>query len=62
MKFLFETALAILVFVGIIYLLFSLGNGSFNFQTCVQEVRNGLAVCSTMVSIVIVFIQIIRYL
>ena len=62
MKFLLETTLAILIFVGLIYLIFSFGNGGFNFQTWEKASQEALALASMFMSMFILVIQIFRYL
>lgn len=62
MKFLLETFLTIILFLLLTYLLFSIGNGNFNFQLWSENARNGFSFMGVIETIGILFVQLIRYI
>ncbi len=60
-QFLKETFTAIACFIALVYVLFSLGNGTFYLSMWTEGARAALAIFSAFVSAIIVVIQFIRY-
>lgn len=60
-KFLTETFLFLILIYGITYVLFSFGNGSFDFTTWVKENQEALGTVCTCETIIVLMIQIIRH-
>ena len=61
MKFLKETSLFLAFMYCIIYVLFSFGNGSFDFTTWVKDAQEALAISCGMVTLCTLFIQAFRH-
>ena len=60
-QFLKETFTAIACFIALLYVLFSLGNGSFDMSAWSEGARGALAAFGALISGVITVIQLIRY-
>ena len=61
MKFLKETFITIVCVLALIYVLFSFGNGTFNFQFWPEKGREIFAAFGALASIFIFAIQALRY-
>lgn len=62
MKFITETFLFLVFMYVIMYVLFSFGNGSFDFTTWVKDGQQGLALSCGMITLFTLLIQIFRHL
>ena len=62
MKFLKETFIGIICLLALAYVLFSFGNGSFNFAEWDAKARLALALSGFAISGVVIMIQAVRYM
>lgn len=62
MKFITETFLFLVFVYCVTYLLFSFGNGSFDFTTWVKDSQENLAITCSVVTIFTFVVQIIRHI
>jgi fumarate reductase subunit C len=61
MKFITETFLFLAFMYVIMYILFSFGNGSFDFTTWVKDSQEALAVSCGMITLITLFVQAFRH-
>jgi hypothetical protein len=61
MKFIIETFLFLVFMFCVIYVLFSFGNGSFDFTTWSKDGQQGLTMACSSITLFTLFIQIFRH-